>query len=54
MKKLKTINVRINRTQFEKLMETVVKTEKSKSTIIQEFLDNLNLHNTNNSKNLKR
>jgi hypothetical protein len=54
MKKIKTINVRVNRTQFEKLMNTVIKREKSKSAIIQELLDNLNIHNTTISKPLKR
>jgi hypothetical protein len=43
MKKSKTINIRITESQFENLMETVIKTEKTKSTIIQELLDKLNI-----------
>ena len=54
MIKSKTINIRISQFQFDKLMEIVVKTEKSKSVIIQELLDNLNILNTTNSKNHNR
>jgi hypothetical protein len=39
MKKSKTINIRITESQFENLMDTVTRTEKSKSLIIQELLD---------------
>ncbi len=53
MIKSKTINIRISQFQFDKLMEIVVKTEKSKSAIIQELLENLYIHNTT-SKNHKR
>jgi hypothetical protein len=44
MKKDKTINIRINKFQFENLMDTVTKTDKSKSKIIQELLEKLNIH----------
>jgi hypothetical protein len=53
MIKSKTINIRITQFQYDKLLETVVKTEKSKSAIIQELLENLNIHNTT-SKNHNR
>ncbi len=44
MKKSKTINLRVTTSQFDNLMETVIKTEKSKSKIIQELLDKLNIN----------
>ena len=50
MKKSKTINIRITESQFQNLMETVIKTEKSKSTIIQELLNKPNLHKMTKSK----